>query len=53
MCFGCVAENGIVNMDSDIGHWDDLAHGFDQPEKHRYKLPLDVVRFWTEVNDPL
>lgn len=51
-------DSGIVRMDSNEGHWVDLAHGFEQPLrdgdwyfKHK-KIPLDVVRFWTEVNDP-
>ena len=51
-CFGSIDENGIVSMDSDMGWWDDLAYGFNQPEKHRHKLPLEVVQYWTEVNHP-
>ena len=27
-------------------------YGFNQPEKHRHKLPLEVVQYWTEVNHP-
>ena len=52
LCFGSIDENGIVSMDSDMGWWDDLAYGFSQPEKHRHKLPLEVVQYWTEVNHP-
>lgn len=46
-------ETGIVHMDSNTGWWYDLAYGFDQPVTlGSTRLPLDVVRFWTEVNFP-
>lgn len=45
--------NGFVYMDFNQGHWVDLAYGFDQPSTVLHqKLPLDIARFWTIVNDP-
>ena len=52
LCFGRVGENGIVTLDENMGHWDELLYGFNQPDNHRYNKPLDIIRYWTEVNEP-
>lgn len=49
---GVLEKDGLVWFSSDIGSWSDIPYGGKQPEKSHFKLPLDVVRFWTEVNDP-
>ena len=45
LCFGSIDENGIVSMDSNMGWWDDLAYGFNQPEN----TDIDFLLRWFSI----
>ena len=48
--FGELGENGAFCISSDMGYYEQIAYGFEEPEGFIYKS--DVIRYWTEINEP-